>query len=614
MTLPDLARYDAAGIDTETTGTSYRDRAVGISLYLPDGKQHYLRWGHEAGGNNCTRREMQRWANTELRGMFLRWFNAPFDTRMLAYDDVWLYDDASDARYLDDAGVAAPLLNELEGCFKLDVLATNYANQPKLNDDVLNQWCADQFGGRPTTKAQIGNYWRAPGNMVEPYAMQDAKSTWFLHEHYHQRLIDEGLYDLYRLECELIPMLLKMHITGVRVDRTVAESLRQDILGRFKLKEHEWLTVHAQDGSERFIDSAQRFLPIWERHGLPVTRLDPTPKMKEQGKPGNPSFSAKVLEHIDHPIAGLIRELRRLKHYSGTFIENYIINNADPFGMVHGEFHSVRNDRYGTVSGRFSSGGELNLQNIPARDLEWAPLIRGLFIPLPGYRWGKIDYSQIEYRFFAHYCGGRLEQVYIDEPFTDFHQMMAELTGHPRKHAKNINFCALYGGGIGKIAEMMGCTLDEARTVYDEYHHRAPEVKDLSNKAQNRAKKRGYVFSWGGRMHRFPRHSASRYAQVHKALNRLCQGSAADLIKFAMRRVDQIIDWEHVICHLTVHDELDFSVAPTPEGMKMFAEVRDAMENINDLGGPRPVRVPIIADASLGPDWGHCSEPLSRAA
>ena len=612
--LSDLSRYDAYAGDTETTGVKYTDRAVGISVHLPDGDTHYIRWGHEAGGNNCTRREAVAWARRELINKESRWFNAPFDLRMLSYDDIWLFRDCSDTANLHDSGIMAPLHNELEDNFKLGTLGEKYLGMPKQDSRALDAWCAEQFGGKPTHKAQIENYWRAPGDMVEPYACEDATITWNLHDHYRPLITAEGLDGLYDLERSLIPMLLKMHHRGVRVDVTAAEELQEDILQQIAEAEHEWLTVHAiGSGDDRFIDSWQRIMPVFERYGLPIHRLAPTERMKLAGLSGNPTFAKDVLAQYDHPVAEVIRNMRRLNHYSGTFLRNYIIGNADDNGFVHGEFHSVRNDRYGTVSGRFSSGGELNLQNVPSRDPVWAPLIRGLFIPMEGMRWAKIDYSQIEYRFFAHYCGGRLEKMYVDNPETDFHQMMADLTGHKRSDAKHMNFAALYGAGVKKLSVMMGCDLDRAKEVLIGYHELAPEVKGLSHKAQNRASSRGFIKSWGGRHHRFPK-TNNRYAQVYKALNRLCQGSAADLIKYAMREIDSVIDWEHVVCHLTVHDELDFSVSPCAKGMKMIRQVRETMEDVNNMGAPLSINVPILADAEIGEDWGHCHEDIPRAA
>ena len=593
--LPDLSRYDEVDIDTETTGLSSRDRAAGLSVWLPDQTGYYVRWGHEAGGNNCTRAEYQDWARRELTNKTVGLFNAGFDLRMLAYDDIWLFSNVGDANRLHDAGVMAPLYNELEPNFRLNTLGTKYCGAPKLEDSRLDDWCASAFGGKPTHRAQVKNYWRAPGDLVEKYAITDAKNTHLLRKFYQPLISSLGLDTIYDVERQIIPMLLKMHMTGVRVDVDKAQTLKTELEENWAAKQEEWGQL---TGQHKFIDSAKRFLPFFEARGLPITYTDK----------GNPSFAKEVLAKYppEEPLVELITALRMLKHYSGTFINNYILQNVDLFGLIHGEFHSVRNDRYGSVSGRFSSGGELNLQNVPKRDPIWGPLIRGLYIPLPGYYWVKIDLSQIEYRFFAHYAGDRLINLYLDDPNIDFHQAMADLTGHPRAHAKNMNFAALFGAGIERLAIMLGSDLEEAKRVRDEYHDRAPEAKDLSLKASRVAKRRGYITTWGGRRHRFP-DGKNAYGQSYKALNRLCQGSAADLLKYAMRAVDQIIDWEHVICHLTVHDELDFSVALGKIGDEMIREVHRTMEDVNSLGCEKKMMVPVKADAESGPDWGHVS-------
>ena len=326
---------------------------------------------------------------------------------------------------------------------------------------------------------------------------------------------------------------------------------------------------------------------------------------------GNPSFAKETLETLSdsHVLPGLILGLRRLATLQGTFLDSYILKQAVD-GVIHCNFNSYLDDRAGTVSGRFSSDHP-NLQNIPARDEVWAPIIRGLFVPLPGRRMLKADYSQIEYRFFAHYAGGNLRAAYVDDPDIDFHAMVAELCDMLRKPAKNINFANLYGAGVGKIAIMLGLDVDEAQPIVDEYHRRVPEVASTNKQVVGIATKRGYIRSWGGRRHRFPRHlrQKNRKAQPWKALNRLCQGSAADLIKYAMLGVSEAIDWDGTVMHLTVHDELVLSTPEGEEGVRAAARIREVMEDTTSMHAPMgDVSVPVKVDLGTGPDWGHCKK------
>lgn len=578
---PDLSRYDRVGVDTETTGLTYDDRPVGISWATPDGKKGYIRWGHELGGNNCSKEEAKDWARKELSHSHLTTYyhNAAFDLRMLAYESVFPKARA------EDTGFMAALHNELEPRFSLDALALKYVRQGK-SGDALWQWCADTFGGKPTRKSQGKNIWRAPGDLVEEYAEDDADLTLRLGDALRPKITDEDLDEVYELETSLIPILLKMHLVGVKVDVDKALALKKEFTAEYIDLQAQW---EREFGDVSFTSTPQ-LAKLFDKLGIPYLYTDK----------GNPSITADYLDTLQHPIAFMIRRLKKLKHYRGTFIDSYILENVDEDGFIHGEFHPLRNDRYGTVSGRFSSGGGLNLQNIPSRDEEMAPKIRGLYVPLDGLQWLRADYSQIEFRYLAHYAGGALREAYVSNPGVDFHQACADLVGIPRKPAKNINFGLVYGMGVKLMAQQLGVSVAEANKLLSEYHSRLPDVKRLYSKADRRAARRGYILTWGGRKRRF-RKKGSRYINTHKALNALLQGSAADLIKKAMVAVADGLDWERTPMHLTVHDELDFSVPPGKEGKLFCRELKEKMEDFN-------LTVPVKVDLELGPDWGHCEE------
>lgn len=609
MRFPDLSRWDRLAFDTETTGLTYLDRPVGISVAAPNGAKTYLRWGHEGGGNNCTVEEARRWAEAELNRPHLTLYahNAAFDLRMLAYEGQGNHGRPGvgvrlDRPRVEDTGTMAALLNELEPRFSLGALLEKHVPEfGGKSDEELNAWCAERFGGRPTRRGQAKNYWRAPGDIVAPYAEDDALGTIRLAEALFPRVVDHdpSIRHLYDLETSLIPFHLRLHLQGVRVSRNRAERLKGFLNDEYKKAYRRWLDV--TDGRKLNPRSPNDMLLLFEENGLPVAYTEK----------GNPSFSKDSLAGMNHPVVDVAQELKRLEHYRGTFVDSYLLDNLVD-GRIHGEFHPLKNDKYGTVSGRYSSGGALNLQNIPSRDPVLGPRIRGCFVPeREGMRWAKIDYSQIEYRMFAHYAGGNLLEAYED-PDTDFHQMCADLAGIDRDPAKNTNFGLLFGMGQAKLGRQLGLSAEEAEEFFEMYHGRVPEMRRMRDKASRRAATRGYVVTWGGRIRRF-RKRGRRYHATHIALNALCQGSAADLIKLAMSRVQDIVDWDHLIPHLTVHDELDFSVDPGAEGMRLLREVQDAMEDPGfqdeDPGAPfyKP-RVPVVADVELGPDWGHLEE------
>ena len=593
---PSLDRYDVGSIDTETTGLKSTDVPVGLSLSLPDGQDFYFRWGHQLGGNNCTVDEVRRWARAELPKLkACVMHNGPFDMRMTAAVDF------EPLRWsVEDTGTIASLLNELEGDFTLGGLLKKRGIGEK-NDQELNEWCAAHFGGPATRKAQAGNYWRAPGDVVAPYAMGDSRGTLDLYEHDRPRITAEGLDSLYAVECGQLPIILKLHIAGVRVDTPRAMMLRDSLNNEYAELMMRWDQI-APGVLHTSTAQMARYL---DRLGIPYPRNKPTEAMLKKGVTvGNPSIDADYLKKLaaqGHEFAAVNVRMRQLAHYAGTFIDSYILENVDDWDVIHGEFHPNKRDEYGTVSGRYSSGGALNLQNIPG-DKVWAPLIRGLFIPYrDGMDWTKFDYSQIEYRFLAHYAGGKLRQAYINDPKIDFHQMVADMTGLPRKPAKNLNFAVVYGQGARATAAQLGVSLDEAYDFIHQYRSRVPETAQLMDRAMNKAADRGYIITWAGRKRRFEKDGSGKYRALHKALNGLLQGSAADLVKKAMIEVDKIIDWDDCIMHLTVHDELDFSIVKGERGDAYRRQIKQAMEGFD-------LTVPIIADCEVGPDWGHCKE------
>lgn len=595
-----LAKYNRIGLDTETTGVTYNDRPVGLSYATPDGHKKYLRWGHRDGGNNCDLAQVINWARHEWRADLLAVFhNASFDLRMMSY--VGLPTPAK----VEDTNIVAALLNELEPSFSLGGLGQAHVGRTK-SDDKLNQYCAAQFGGMATRRAQAQHYWKVPGDVIEEYAEDDADLTLALYDKLRPQLTLENLDDIYRTECQLIPILLRMHLEGVRIDPDKAEAVKAELKVKLTQKVIEWESLTGTPLDT--VNSTQKLAKVFKANGLPV---DTTDTFNEKTQEYNPSITKEWLEMIDHPIAKLVRSLRQIQHYSGTFIDNYLLSNIAADGCVHGEFHQVKNDRYGTVSGRFSSGGALNLQNIPARDEEWAPLIRGLFVPMHKWqRWMKSDYSQIEYRFFAHYAGGAMRDAYNNDPNIDFHDMVCqlvfgEITKPKRKRAKNVNFAKLYGAGVKRLAETMGTSVEEARELVEHYDSRIPQAKSLYDQADRLAAKRGYIITWGGRKRRFPKlKNVNRYYRTHIALNALLQGSAADLMKKAMVDVDDYMQSEardEASVHMTVHDELDGSVPNNDRGADIARDVKRIKEQYQ-------LTVPVLAEVELGTDWGHTSK------
>lgn len=606
-------RVGSAGVkrlfgDTEGTGLGPDAVPVGFSYELPTGEGAYLRWGHQLGGNNCERGQFVAWYNAEIAAhdVAVVFHNATYDGRVLKAIGC----DA--AKNLDDTCVVAALLNEYEPSYRLDALAKAHLGpQHGKTTDELHEHVHHAF---PECKKgqEPAFYWRAHGDVVEPYARQDARLVRLLWLALAPRLAEQELEAVYALERRLMPVLIRMYRAGVRVDVEKAQELRGQLLNE---REASLAELTRLNGGPINPESSPQIAAMFKRLGLPTETTAVTERVsKRTGEKymagGNPSVTKDFLKTLDHPVAKTLLTARRTEHYANVFIDSYITKNLTPHQFIHPSFHQARSERGGARTGRFSSAGGLNAQNIPKRDSEWAPRIRGLFIPAyDGGQWLRSDYSQIEYRFFAHYAGGLIMQKYVADPDVDFHVMTQELilehTGVDlgRTAAKNTNFGILFGMGRKKLARSTGLPMDKAEAALDAYHQTIPEARQLTQRAANKAEARGYIVTYGGRRVRFPKIDG-RFAYGHKSLNYLTQGSAADLIKMAMVAVDEVIDWENALMHLTVHDELDFTVPGGEEGREWGRKIKAAMESVATL------RVPVRCVTELGTDWGHCDEAL----
>jgi DNA polymerase-1 len=182
-----------------------------------------------------------------------------------------------------------------------------------------------------------------------------------------------------------------------------------------------------------------------------------------------------------------------------------------------------------------------------------------------------------------------------------------------------VNFCRLYGGGIEKIAVTAGSSIEEATEFVGKYDAAIPEASALMKDITSASARRGYVTTWYGRKCRFmtegqmasrygtqPRGAPGKYAKTYAGLNKVLQGSAADLIKVAMIEIDKAIDWSTTQLHLQVHDELDFSIPRGEEGVRMKDRIVEIMQEVRKapMWNGEVMRVPVIAEADVGENWG----------
>jgi len=315
----------------------------------------------------------------------------------------------------------------------------------------------------------------------------------------------------------------------------------------------------------------------------------------------------------------MIAKAREINKAHTTFIDSIL--RYQHKGRIHAEINQLRNAGGGTVTGRFSYQNP-NLQQIPARNKDLGPKIRSLFIPEDGCKWGCFDYSQQEPRLVVHYAAlYKLPSVYdvVDayetDPNSDFHQTVADMADIPRSQAKTINLGLFYGMGKTKLQAELGVTKDKAADLFNTYHAKVPFVKQLMEKASNRAQDRGQIRTLLGRLCRFhlwePNQFGMHKAMTHedalrehgpgikraytyKALNKLIQGSAADMTKKSMLELYK----EGIIPHIQIHDELDLSIETDAQAKKII----EIMENAVTLEVPNKV------DYEFGKNWGSIND------
>ena len=579
-------------------GVRHDGKLVGISVATDTGYCGYFPIAHE-GGDNLDSNAVLRWARDTLGG------SQDKVGANLLYDLEWLRSAGVQVNgKLRDIQVAEPLIDEeKDGGFSLNNLSKFYLNHEK--EEKLLREAAKSFGVDPK-----GGLWKLPARYVGPYAEADAQLPLEIWKKQEVILKEQGLWDIFELESRLQNVTLDMRFKGVRIDMDEAEKLNDLCLSQ----EAKLLT--------KLRDDCGHVVECWSPDDLSKA-FDKLGIWYPRTNRGNPSFTSDWLSSHDHSFAKQVSEWRKVNKMRRDFIEGICLKQSYN-GRIHAQFHALRKDADGTRTGRFSSSTP-NLQQIPARDPHWGPLIRKLFLPDEGKQWACLDYSQQEPRVLMHYAAlrglrGAQDAVdqYNNDSDTDFHQIVADMAGISRKQAKTINLGMFYGMGIYKLSQELGMEQFEAKPIFEQYHNRVPFVRQLAHECTRAANSKGYIKTLLGRHRHFnmfePADSRNtwpnretplnreaamevwqgrplRRSFTHKALNALIQGSSADMTKKAML---DLYD-EGIVAHITVHDELDFSVENDVQANKY----RDIMENCVDIS------VPLKVDVELGPNWGE---------
>ena len=602
---PDLDSHSIIGLDTETRdpnlltlgpGSLRKDgQLVGISIgYIEDTpKSLYFPIAH-ANGENCNKDAVLDW----LRGQLRRKDLTVVGTNIL-YDVEWLASEGVEigGRLIDISMMEALIEEEAGEGFSLKAISKKYLGKAK--DEALLIEAARAYGVDPKS-----GMWKLPPKYVGAYAEWDALGALLAYEKQEIELAKQGLNNIAKLETDLTPLIWKMRRNGCRVD--IEQGAR---LGVKLGIEEEKLRVELKKQAGKNID-------VWSSKQLSMLCQSLNIDFPRTGK-GNPSFTKEFIEHHEHPILGVVKDIREINRLREVFVEDWIDKYVHN-GRVYPSWRQLASDDGGTRTGRMASANP-NMQQIPSR-ADIAREIRALFLPEVGEDWCKADYSQQEPRILVHFAtvmdltgASLVARQYCDNPLMDIYGFLGEMGKITRKKAKGATLGRMYGMGAAKYALQQGVSKQEGEQILKSFDENVPFVRELADKCASLADMRGYIRTLAGRRRHFnlwePREyenvefalpydkakarwpdKALRRAGTRKALNALIQGSAADMTK---RAIVEIYDNLKLIPLLTVHDELDISIGYE----KQAKQCKEIMEHVYQL------RVPIIAEVEIGKHW-----------
>jgi DNA polymerase I-like protein with 3'-5' exonuclease and polymerase domains len=599
---PDLSEAKEIAIDLETCdpnmenfgpGWPRKDGFIVGYAVAVDGWCGYYPIAHQGGGN-LDKKIVESWI-TEI--MLLP---CPKIMHNAAYDLGWLWASGFEVKgKIIDTMIAAGLVDENRFSYALNSLGFDLLKEVK-SEEMLKKAALD-WGVHP--KKEL---WKLPANFVGSYGEQDAALTLKLWHHLEILLRQEEVESIFELETEILPILTRMTFKGIRFDREGAKKLIVDLQ-----KKEKKLMAYIRKESGLPVDmwAAVSIAKAFDALGIDY------PKTEK----GAPSFTKSFLESCEHPIAKAIVEVREINKTHNTFLTPYL-DASEATGRIHSHVSQLRGETGGTVTGRLSMN-QPNLHQVPARHPVIGPMVRGLFLPEEGQLWAANDFSAQEPRLLIHFStrlelpgADKMAEAYRTDPDTDFHQIVADVAGITRKEAKTIGLGISYGMGKAKLALALDLQLDEATELIEQFHARVPFLKGIISAVQkqiNHPASGGSIRTLLGRKCRFPlyepiawglnkalpyeeavaKHGVRlRRAYTYKGLNKLLQGSGADMIKQAMVELHRA--GFNIL--LSVHDEIALSV-DTREEAEAAAEI---MRNCVQLEVPNKV------DVEIGTTWG----------
>jgi len=601
---PDLSKYDEISIDLETKDPDLKTKGsssmrgqgdvVGIAIAVKDWSAYYP-IAHESGPN-LERKKVLGWFQDVLKTSADKIFHNAI------YDLCWIHRLGLTVHgKIVDTMIMTSLVNENRFRYDLNSVAQDYTGMGKSEgalQDAAKEWGVD-------AKSEM---YKLPAMYVGEYAEKDAEITLALWQELKKEIEYQDLQSIVNLEQEVLPCILDMKIKGVRVSEKQVDQLEYQLK---KSYDHYIKRIHDDTGIYPEVWAAKSIESICNKLG--IDDFDRTEKTKK------PSFTKNYLKkHKGHKHSAVLRAIasaRELDKLRNTFLES--IKNYVYKGRIHADIHQLRGDFGGTITGRLSYSNP-NLQQLP-NYTRLGMGIRSIFMPEEGHRWGCFDYSQQEPRLVVHYALATLGTTGVasiadayEKGEADFHSMVAKIADIPRAQAKTINLGLFYGMGRAKLQGQLGVTEDRAKDLLSTYHAHVPFVKQLIYHTMDRAQQRGWIRTILGRKCRFEMWEPATFgmhkpqtfeeaslehgsrnikrAFTYKALNKLIQGSAADMTKKAM--VD--LRKEGLLPMIQLHDELNISF----ETQQQADRVKEIMEQAV------PLKIPNKVDFEDGECWG----------
>ena len=540
-----------------------------------------------------------------------------------------------------DTMIAASVLDETRMRYSLDSISKDYLKESKYKYDLQEKSLAE-FG----IKDPMSNMHKLSYSLVKEYAEQDVNLTLKLWNIFEKKL-NEVLYintdtnenktckNIFDLETKLFPCLVDMKFKGVRIDTQKAEKLgkllekrRDNLLKIIKARTGVDVEIWASASIKKLLDQQR------------ITDYKKTPKS------GMPQLPKNYLKTHSNRFLRMIAKARECDKAKGAFVEGLL--SYVHKGRIHADINQIRSDQGGTVTGRFSMSNP-NLQQIPARGFIGKKM-RELFIPEQGQEWGSFDYSQQEPRIVVHYAlklglpGTDSLEEEFNKDDADFHQIVADMANIPRTTAKTINLGLFYGMGKLKLEKELNLSKKEANVLFNTYHKKVPFVKLLSQTLITFAEDHKLLYTLGDRFCRFNKWETrdrkwnddiKRFEPVpilteeeaktafkaellekykgkvvdnymkdfkynykpaftYKALNRLIQGSAADMTKKAMVQLYE----RGILPQIQIHDELCLSIKDDKQ--------KETIKNVMEKSLPLLIKNKV--NCLTGSSWGDCKK------